>query len=352
MNDQSGDGQDDSTREPSAAAPTDPAELPIEAEAYLTHLVVERGRSVRTISAYRGDLRRYCGYLNTVGCSLMEANPTHLQAFVTQLQASGLADSSTTRILVSVRGLYRYLSAEGMLTVDPALEIEMPRRADALPKALSEKDIAALLDAAAQLAATGDAVALRDLALLEFLYGTGARVSEACGLGFGDLDLDAALARVLGKRDKERILPLGRPAVHALQNYLDEGRGRILAAASGPDGARRGGRDDMDAVFLGVRGRRLSRQGAWEVIGRWARVAEVRGPISPHVLRHSCATHLLDHGADIRTVAELLGHASVSTTQIYTRVATDRLFEAYRAAHPRAQRVVPVEHGAAGELSG
>src|SRR5690606_28940979 len=168
------------------------------------------------------------------------------------------------------------------------------------------------------------ALALRDLALLEVLYGTGARVSEVCGLGFGAVDLDGALLRVLGKRSKERIVPMGRPAIRAVAQWLDAGRPVVV-----PERWR--SRDDADAVFLGSRGSRLTRQGAWLVLQRWARAAGLAGDVSPHVLRHSCATHLLDHGADVRTVQELLGHASISTTQIYTRVATERLWQAYRA---------------------
>lgn len=306
-----------------------PRELPVAAEGYLVHLVVERGRSPRTISAYRTDLRRWDAWLERHGVALLEAGPEHVRSFSSDLRSGPLADATVIRVLVSVRGLYRYLAEEGVIGADPTAGLETPRRPDALPKALSEADVVAILDAVADASVRGhDPVALRDRALLEFLYGTGARVSEACGLGFGTLDLEARLARVLGKRSKERILPIGGPAVRALAEYLDRGRPDLALASTR--------RDDADAVFLGVRGRRLSRQAAWHAIRRWATVAGVRGEISPHVLRHSCATHLLDHGADLRTVAELLGHASVSTTQIYTRVATERLFEAYRSAHPRA----------------
>ncbi len=311
-------------------------DLPIEAEGFLTHLLVERGRSTRTISAYRHDLQRFCGFLAHENVELLAARPQDVQAYGSRLRHIGLADSSVTRMLVSVRGMYRHFTAEGIIDADPTAAIETPGRPDAVPKALSEAEVEAMLGAAADLVAAGDPahpveVALRDLALLEFLYATGARVSEACGLGLGDLDLDTGLARVLGKRDKERMLPLGVPAVRALAVYLDQGRPAIRARASTSPR-----RDDLDAVFLGVRGRRLSRQAAWEAIRSSAVAGGVRGRISPHVLRHSCATHLLDRGADIRTVAELLGHVSVSTTQIYTRVATERLFESYRAAHPRA----------------
>ncbi len=304
------------------------AELPIEAEGFLTHLTVERGRSERTVSAYRADLRRFCGFMADRGVPPLQATEDDVVAWSARLRSSGLAASSVTRMLVSVRGLFRHVVAEGILVTDPTQDVELPGQPDALPKALSTAAVESILDAAATAAASGDLMGIRDSALLEFLYGTGARVSEACGLRFGDLDMDAGLARLLGKRDKERVVPIGRPAVRALAVWLDDGRPAVINAKAD--------RDSLDAVFLGVRGRRLSRQAAWTAIRQRATQAGVKGDISPHVLRHSCATHMLEGGADIRTVAEMLGHASVSTTQVYTRVATDRLFEAYRAAHPRA----------------
>ena len=330
---------------PEAGIAETAGELPLVAEAYLTHLVVERGRSPRTISAYRSDLARWQGFLIERGLTVDDVSESDVQTFADTLRASGLAPASVLRFASSVRGLHRFLAVEGVRADDPTTCVELPRRPDPIPRALDEAEVAAMLDAAARPAQGGDPVALRDVALLELLYATGARVSEACGLGFGDVDLEAALVRLFGKRSKERIVPLGEPAVAAIGEWLDRGRPALAerAASSGSSSRsrsrRRGSpRDDADAVFLGVRGRRMSRQAAWEVIRRFAREAGLAHDVSPHVLRHSCATHLLDNGADIRTVAELLGHASVSTTQIYTRVATSRLFEAYREAHPRATR--------------
>ncbi|HET6949630.1 MAG TPA: tyrosine-type recombinase/integrase, partial [Acidimicrobiales bacterium] len=195
-----------------------------------------------------------------------------------------------------------------------------------LPKALSEEEVAALLGAV-----VGDEpAARRDRAILEVLYGTGARISELVGLRLGDVDLESALLRVFGKGSRERVVPVGRPAVAALVAWLGPG-GR---PAFVPDRwARRG---DADAVFLNRRGGRLTRQGAWLVVRRWGGEVGLAGRLTPHVLRHSCATHMLDHGADLRAVQEMLGHASLSTTQVYTKVSTERLFAAYRAAHPRA----------------
>lgn len=315
-------------------------ELPIEVEDFLLHLRVEKGRSPLTLEAYRRDLRRYMGFLaEQRGAVVATATPADVSAFAVSLRTSGLAASSTTRTMVAVRTMHRWLAAEGIRPTDPSTTVETPRVAEALPKALSEEQVMSLLDvveAAVQATAaegaspTAHAYAVRDRALLETLYGTGVRVSEVCGLRFGDLDLDGALLRVLGKRSKERVVPLGRHAIRTLGEWLDEGRPQLV-----PTQWRT--RDDADAVFLGSKGSRLTRQGAWLILSKRASEAGLSSAhISPHVLRHSCATHLLDHGADIRSVQELLGHASVSTTQLYTKVATERLFQAYRDAHPRA----------------
>jgi integrase/recombinase XerD len=313
--------------------------LPLEVESFLTHLMVERGRSARTLSAYRSDLGRWDGFLHSRGVPLLDAREADVVEYVASLERDGYAAASVQRMMSAVRGLYRFLVVEACCSDDPTREVSLARRPDPLPKALGEEEVAALLDAVGSAAKGGEPVALRDAAVLELLYASGARVSEVCGVGFGDVDLEAGLIRVLGKRSKERIVPIGAPAVRATARWLE--LGRPVLAERARRSARRAVRDDADAVLLGVQGRRLSRQAAWEAIRRWAKVAGVSGEISPHVLRHSCATHLLDHGADLRTVAEMLGHASVSTTQIYTRVATARLFEAYRQAHPRASAMSP-----------
>lgn len=341
-----------------------PPDLPIEAESFLAHLAVERGRSPLTLQAYRRDLRRYVSFLNARNRRLGEAGVEDVEAFAAALRDEGLATSSQARTLVAVRSLHRFLAAEGVLPDDPTTDLEAPRRPASLPRALTVEDVFALLDAVdptgsgevavdptgsvddaggggepASGAVSQRAVRLRDAALLELLYGTGIRVSEACGIGFGDLDLDAGVLRVLGKRSRERVVPLVRPVRMALALYLDEGRPEFVLARQR---RRPLGRDAEDAVLLGARGSRLSRQAAWEVIRRWGAAAGLDvASLSPHVLRHSCATHLLDGGADLRTVQELLGHASISTTQLYTKVANERLVAAFRAAHPRAQAVRP-----------
>lgn len=323
------------------------AGLPVEVEDFLVHLRAEKGRSPLTIEAYRRDLRRYVAFLARRGQVVASSTGADVEAFSASLRHSGLAASSVTRTLVAVRTMHRWLIAEDLAGDDPSRTVESPRLPRPLPKALTQDQVFRMLElvetAVVERGATAPpsrsaerdhALALRDRALLEVLYGTGARVSEVCGVGFGALDLDGALLRVLGKRSKERIVPLGRPAIRALGEWLDEGR-PVLAPRAWRS------RDDADAVFLGSRGSRITRQGVWLVIRRWAGAAGLADEVSPHVFRHSCATHLLDNGADIRAVQELLGHASISTTQIYTRVATERLWQAYRDAHPRATAARP-----------
>jgi len=300
--------------------------LPIEAEDLLMWLSAERGRSVNTISAYRRDLRGYVAWLQEGGRTLADVVEADLVDYVAVLRTRGLAPASVARALVPVRSLHRFLALEGRTASDPGAHVELPKVPRGLPKALSEEQVGRLLDAP-----TGDDPAVRrDRAMLEVLYGTGVRVSELVGLSLGDIDLDAALLRAFGKGSKERIVPIGVPAVRALVAWLGPGGRPELAPAQW---RRRG---DAEAVFLNVRGGRLSRQGAWDVLRRYARRVGLEGKLSPHVLRHSCATHMLDHGADIRAVQELLGHASISTTQVYTLVSTERLWEVYRNAHPRA----------------
>lgn len=301
--------------------------LPIEVEDLLMWLSAERGRSHNTISAYRRDLRAYMAWLHDRGQDLHDVGEEDLVAFVGALRDRGLAPASVARGLVPVRALHRFLATEGRSATDPGAHVERPRVPRGVPKALSQAEVDRLLDAP-----VGDEpLVRRDRALLEVLYGTGVRVSELVGLSLGDLDLDAALLRAFGKGSKERIVPVGAPAVRALVAWLEPG-GRPAVA---PTQWRR--RGDAEALFLNARGGRLTRQGAWAMLRRYARPAGLEGRLSPHVLRHSCATHMLDNGADIRAVQELLGHASISTTQVYTLVSTERLWEVYRRAHPRAQ---------------
>jgi integrase/recombinase XerD len=297
-----------------------------DAEDFLVWLAVEKGRSTNTLSAYRRDLLRYRDHLRRRQQSVTTATEDDVIAFVHVLVGEGLAPASVTRTLVAVRGMHRFLVAEEVRADDPAAEVEMPRVPRGLPKALTLEQVTALIEVV-----TGDdPVARRDRAILETLYGTGVRISELVGMSLGDVDLHDGLVRVLGKGSKERIVPIGRHAAIALTEWTTTaGRG-----AMEPDRWAR--REDAEAVFLNQRGGRLSRQGAWGVVTKRGREVGLVAELTPHVLRHSCATHMLDHGADIRTVQELLGHASISTTQIYTKVSTERLLSVYRAAHPRA----------------
>jgi integrase/recombinase XerD len=310
-----------------SAGPGDEELLPLEVEDLLMWLSAERGRARNTIAAYRRDLRTYVAWLRARSLTLEAVTEADLVEYVGDLRERGLAPASVARALVPVRSLHRFLMAEERFPTDPGAHLEVPKVPRGLPKALTEEEVSRLLDAPA-----GDGpVVLRDRAMLEVLYGTGVRVSELVGLSLGDIDLDAALLRAFGKGSKERIVPIGVPAVRAVVAWLGpDGRPRLA-----PEQWRR--RGDAEAVFLNVRGGRLSRQGAWDVLARHARRVGLEGKLSPHVLRHSCATHMLDHGADIRAVQELLGHASISTTQVYTLVSTERLWEVYRKAHPRAR---------------
>ncbi|MDH3705145.1 MAG: site-specific tyrosine recombinase XerD [Acidimicrobiia bacterium] len=301
--------------------------LPLEVEEYLTWLAVEKGRAPNTLAAYRRDLHRYVEFLADRAVDIDGVDSNDVVAFVRALDDAGLATSSRTRMLVSVRGMHRFLVAEGLAASDPTADAELPRPGRGLPKPLTEREVESLLAAI-----DGDGpLDRRDRAMVEVLYGTGARISELVGASLGDLDLSAGLLRVFGKGAKERIVPVGRLASVALLDWLaPAGRGRL-------EPERWASRDDAEALFLHHRGGRLSRQGAWGALKRHAVAAGLGAKLSPHVLRHSCATHMLDHGADVRSVQELLGHASITTTQIYTSVSTERLTQVYRAAHPRAE---------------
>lgn len=305
-----------------------PDELPLEAEEFLVWLSAERGRARNTVQAYRRDLLQYQEWLQSRGLSPLTVGHDDLTQLVAERRATDAATSSIARQIAAIRMLHRYLAVEQYRTDDPAARLDGVRVPSGLPKPLTEAQIVSLLDAVIG----NEPVHRRDRALLELAYATGARVSELVGLSVGDFDFDESLVRVFGKGSKERIVPFGSAAALALDEWFGpSGRVRMV-----PDRWKR--RGDAEAVFLNQRGGRLSRQGAWLVIKKYGERAGITDHLSPHVLRHSCATHLLDHGADLRIVQEMLGHASISTTQIYTRVSQDRLWEVYRSAHPRAVR--------------
>ena len=296
---------------------------------YLGHLGVERGLAANTLASYRRDLRRYVAHLDERGVDdVARVTEADVLSFLSALRTGDddhppLGASSAARAVVAVRGLHRFCLREGLVEHDVSAAVKPPRPASRLPKALPIGDVEAILAAAGQ---AGTALALRDRALLEVLYGTGARISEAVGLDVDDLDLDDGAVLLRGKGGKQRVVPVGSYATAAVDEYLRVARPALATGASGP------------ALLLNARGGRLSRQSAWTVLSRAARDAGVGVDVSPHTLRHSFATHLLDGGADVRVVQELLGHASVTTTQIYTLVTVDRLREVYATSHPRATR--------------
>lgn len=341
---------------------------------YLDHLAVERGAARNTLLSYRRDLTRYLDFLTAQGRQAVdEITPADVTGFLVDLRTGSdgadgrpprraLAASSAARAVVAARGWHRFLLAEGVVTDDAARTVRPPSPTRRLPKALGVDAVTRLLDAAA----ATDPRGLRDRALLELLYATGARISEAIGLDLDDLDLappgaaghdrEVSVLRLRGKGGKERLVPVGSYAVAAVEAYLVRGR-PVLSA--GPATERSGStvRRSSAALFLNGRGGRLTRQGAWQILrdtahraglpaadapgpggsGRVSTDAPAGPPVSPHTLRHSFATHLLEGGADIRTVQELLGHASVTTTQIYTLVTVETLREVYATAHPRAR---------------
>lgn len=304
----------------------EPVELSSSAKDFLAWLTTERGRAANTLAAYRRDLLRYHSHLAQSGRSPFDAVPDDVVSFIRARQLEGMAPTSVIRMMSAIRGLHRFCVMEGIRDDDPAADVEIPARPRALPKALSVAQVTALIDSV-----TGDdAVARRARAILEVLYGTGCRISELVTMSLADVDLFEGLARVTGKGSKERIVPLGRHAATALEQWFTP-EGRSLM-----EPARWRRRGDAEAVFLNQRGGRLTRQGIWLIVRQYGRAAGLSGLLTPHVLRHSCATHMLDGGADVRFVQELLGHVSVSTTQIYTKVSTERLWNVYRSAHPRA----------------
>jgi integrase/recombinase XerD len=296
---------------------------------YLDHLAVERGLSRNTLSSYSRDLARYAAFLAADGVTdIADVTEGHVSGFVASLRSGTpahppLRASSAARAVVAARGLHRFALRDGLTASDPAAAVRPPTPPRRLPRALPLDDVMALVEAAGF---DGTPKAVRDQALLEFLYGTGARIGEAVGLDVDDIDLAAGTVLLRGKGGKDRVVPVGGYTRAAIDAYLVRGRPAFAAAGR-----------STPALFLNTRGGRLSRQGAWLMLQETAERAGLRVAIGPHTLRHSFATHLLDGGADVRVVQELLGHASVTTTQVYTLVTVDRLREVYATAHPRAR---------------
>lgn len=295
---------------------------------FVAWLAVEQGRSTRTVEAYRRDAQRYVEFLSRRSSTPVSSTASDVDAHVASLRDGGLSEASVARALAVVRSLHRFMLGEGDRADDPAAGSDGVRVPVGLPRPLDPDEVIRMLAAADGT----DPIGLRDRALLEFLYGTGARVSEACAASIGDLDLVGGSVRLHGKGAKERIVPVGRHARTSLETWLSPKGRDLLLPRTGLS------RSDREALFLGWRGRRLSRQVAWEVIRRCAVRAGISRDVSPHVLRHSCATHMLVNGADLRAVQEMLGHASVATTQRYTGLDGAQLFEMYAESHPRAHR--------------
>ena len=310
---------------PAVGVADDPL-LPIEVEEFLSWMATERGRALNTLAAYRRDLVAYVRWLRTQHLDVHAVATGDLDRY-TGLRRAEAAPASVARQLAAIRMFHRFCVEEGTRADDPTATLDGVAVPAGLPKPLSEAQVLSLLDAVVG----NDPVALRDRAILELLYATGARISEVCGLSIGDVDLGHRVARLYGKGAKERLVPFGRAAATAIGEWLGpSGRPHLV-----PDRWTR--RGDAEAVFLNQRGARMGRQVAWAMVKRYGERAGLpAAALSPHVLRHSCATHLLDHGADLRVVQELLGHASVSTTQVYTMVSQERLLQVYRSAHPRA----------------
>lgn len=295
------------------------------ARTWLNYLAVEKGSSPNTVSNYRRDVNRYLAWLEAAGIDdLADVTRAHVEAYLAQLRGT-MAASSASRALIVARGLHKFAVAEGVIGVDVASEVSPPSPGQHLPDTLSIADVDRLISAVPE-GEYATPVDLRDRALLEMLYGTGARISEIVALTVDDatgLDDSDGILRVRGKGDKERLVPVGSAARRAVEDYLVRAR-PVLS------------RGQSHALFLNTRGGALSRQSAWAVLKQAAERAAIDASISPHTLRHSFATHLLEGGADVRTVQELLGHSSVTTTQIYTHVTADNLREVWRTAHPRA----------------
>jgi integrase/recombinase XerD len=311
---------------PSGSAPGAPPDANSRTLAsFLDYLRVERGSAKLTIAAYSSDLLQFASFLAKHGVVLGEARREDVREYIQELFANSLDGRSVGRKLSALRQFYRYLLLDGKIDKDPTLNIDLPKQWKVLPKALSRAEVGAMLAETHQPKETArsHALALRDHAMIELLYAGGVRVSEVADARLEDLKLEMGYVLVRGKGDKERMVPLGSPAQQALQRYLKDGREAIAGKRNSP------------LLFLGVGGRRLSRQRVWQLVGQ-ASLASGRHA-SPHMLRHSCATHMVENGADLRTVQTILGHSDISTTQIYTHVALDRLKNVYAKHHPRGK---------------
>lgn len=299
-------------------------------EQFLVHIGIERGLAKATVSAYESDLNKYVAWLQTHSITKPDdIAKQDVEDYIAALDADGESARSKARRLASIHEFHRFALAQHAVSADVAASVKAPKGASVLPDVLSVDEVSRLLDAAAVGGST-DPVVLRDKALLEFMYATGCRVSEAVGTNLDDIDLEEKVVRLMGKGSKQRLVPLGSYARNSVVAYLNAGRGELERRSTAKVPERR-------ALFLNKRGKRISRQSVWEIVKTAGERAGITKPLHPHTLRHSFATHLIQGGADVRTVQELLGHASVTTTQIYTHVSPEALIETYLTAHPRAR---------------
>lgn len=288
---------------------------------FIHYLAVEKGLATNTLESYQRDLLTYTAYLREQGVArIEESNRAHIVGYLMMLKEKGRATATLSRNLASIRAFYQFLVRDRYLDKDPSVHLETPKIEKRLPKVLSVTEVERLLDGPA----LHDPAGVRDKAMLELLYATGIRVSELVNLNMGDVNLEMGFLKCMGKGAKERIIPLGQIAIETVRNYIETARPRMLKGRS------------ETALFLNHLGKRITRQGFWKMIKKYAQKANIRTEITPHTLRHSFATHLLENGADLRAVQEMLGHADISTTQIYTHVTRTRIKDVYAKTHPRA----------------
>ncbi|MGB9885900.1 MAG: site-specific tyrosine recombinase XerD [Moorellales bacterium] len=288
---------------------------------FLHYLAIERGLAENSLASYHRDLQQYLSFLAERAAGVEESTTGLVLAYLGELEQKGRKPSTISRHLASLKAFYQFLLREQVVSRDPTAELEAPRIGRRLPRVLSVEEVEFLLGQPQ----TGRAAGLRDKAMLELLYATGFRVSELVSLNVGQLNLDLGFVQCVGKGQKERVVPMGSVAIFWLRRYLERGRPQLV---------KEGG--DMEALFVNHQGQRLTRQGFWKILKKYARKANLDTNITPHTLRHSFATHLLENGADLRVVQELLGHADIATTQIYTHLTRRHLREVYRLTHPRA----------------
>ncbi len=308
----------------SRGASCSPEAVPIataaELATFVDYIRVERGLAANSIASYERDLREFARFLRRQGRALSEVDRDDIRDFLATLYRRGLSARSVARHLVSLRNFFKFLLKEGKLKTDPTREVDAPRMGQSLPKYLTASEVEALMQQPDSFTPAG----LRDKAMLELLYATGMRVSELIGLRWEDFEANLGVVRCRGKGSKERLIPVGKSALRAVEDYVHRGRPGLAKKQDNPN------------LFLNRRGGRLSRVGFWKILGAYGRAAEISTPLTPHVVRHSFATHLLERGADLRSIQLMLGHSDISTTQIYTHVVKERLRQIYRAHHPRA----------------